>query len=397
MKQEMENKEQSNLDEMLNRYLDEECRYVVLSNPKRAGGIANVKVRPVLVKDRVVFQSTAYVGKQVFHENHSKAEMISQIVLELQNNFKQLQLVHAENIVTVLVSKKGKMTIKQKKIKTSVPKNLNHNRKKQYIIEEGRPVPFLVDLGVMTKEGVVVRKKYDKFRQINRFLEWIQDVEEELPVDRECTIIDFDCGKSYLTFAMYYYLHELKKRRIHMVGLDLKEEVIDHCNALSKSYGYDRLEFLTGDIKDYEGVNHVDMVVTLHACDTATDYALYKALLWDAKVILSVPCCQHELNQKMECEALAPMLEYGIIKERMAALATDAMRAQLLTMKGYDTQILEFIDIENTPKNLLIRAVKNLHMTEEEKKEKKEHFTQFCEFLGGEITLERLIKEDHNA
>ena len=210
----------------------------------------------------------------------------------------------------------------------------------------------------MTQDGKIVHAKFDKFRQINRFLEFIEDILPELDKGRELTILDFGCGKSYLTFAMYYYLHELKEYDIRIIGLDLKKDVIRHCNELSEKYGYEKLRFLEGDIADYTGVNKVDMVVTLHACDTATDYALAKAVGWDAKVILSVPCCQHELNRQMKNDMLEPVLQYGLLKERMAALYTDGIRAEILENHGYRTQILEFIDMEHTPKNLLIRAVK---------------------------------------
>ena len=219
-------------------------------------------------------------------------------------------------------------------------------------------MPFLQDLGVMTAEGKIVRTKFDKFRQINRFLEFIEDILPRLEKERESVIIDFGCGKSYLTFAMYYYLHELKGYPVKIIGLDLKEDVINNCNDLAKKYGYEKLTFLTGDIASYDGVDQVDMVVTLHACDLATDYALEKAVRWGARVILSVPCCQHELNGQMKNDLLQPIFQYGIIKERVAALFTDAMRAQILESVGYRTQILEFIDMEHTPKNILIRAVK---------------------------------------
>lgn len=209
----------------------------------------------------------------------------------------------------------------------------------------------------MTKEGEIVRTKFDKFRQINRFLEFIEDVLPELPKDREVTILDFGCGKSYLTFAIYYYLHELKGYDIRIIGLDLKTDVIYACNQLAKKYGYRKLKFMEGNIADYTGSDEVDMVVTLHACDTATDFALAKAVGWKAKVILSVPCCQHEVNRQIANETLAPLFSYGLIKERMAALVTDAMRAEYLKREGYDTQILEFIDMEHTPKNILIRAI----------------------------------------
>ena len=212
-----------------------------------------------------------------------------------------------------------------------------------------------MDLGVMTREGKIVNSRYDKFRQINRFLEFIEDILPRLAKDREITILDFGCGKSYLTFAMYYYLHELKQYDVNIIGLDLKEDVIATCSKLSKKYGYEKLHFYRGDIASYEGVQQVDMVVTLHACDTATDFALAKAVNWGASVILSVPCCQHELNGQISNEELSPVFSYGILKERMAALLTDGLRAQMLEYAGYDTQILEFIDMEHTPKNLLIR------------------------------------------
>ena len=205
-------------------------------------------------------------------------------------------------------------------------------------------VPFLRDLGVMTADGKIVHAKFDKFRQINRFLEFVEDVLPQLPKDREVTILDFGCGKSYLTFAMYYYLHELKKYDVCMIGLDLKTDVIRHCNELSEKYGYEKLKFLEGNIADYTGASEVDMVVTLHACDTATDFALEKAVGWNAKVILSVPCCQHEVNRQIASDTLKPVLKYGLLKERFAAIVTDGLRAEYLESVGYDVQILEFID-----------------------------------------------------
>ena len=240
----------------------------------------------------------------------------------------------------------------------------------------------------MTKEGEIVRTKFDKFRQINRFLEFIEDVLPELPKDREVTILDFGCGKSYLTFAIYYYLHELKGYDIRIIGLDLKTDVIYACNQLAKKYGYRKLKFMEGNIADYTGFDEVDMVVTLHACDTATDYALAKAVAWEASVILSVPCCQHELNRQIHNEVLAPVFSYGVLKERIAALMTDGLRAQMLEQAGYDTQILEFIDMEHTPKNLLIRAVHT-----GKKKENKEQLRACLDAFGLHPTLERLLKE----
>ena len=294
----------------------------------------------------------------MFHQNLEKEEACGKI-LEYMENFRQMQLETQSAAVSALVSKKGKVTVKKKlRARKKAPAETDHNRKKHYILEEGIPVPFLQDLGVMTAEGKIVHTKFDKFRQINRFLEFIQDVLPKLPREREIRILDFGCGKSYLTFAMYYYLHELQGLDVRILGLDLKEDVIRACNQLSQRYGYEKLRFLEGNIADYTGADEVDMVVTLHACDTATDFALAKAVGWKAKVILSVPCCQHELNGQMENELLRPILQYGLIKERLAALVTDGLRAQYLEREGYDVQVLEFIDMEHTPKNILLRAVR---------------------------------------
>ena len=329
----------------------------VLSNPREKDGTVKVKIRPVMKQDRLLFQCEEYRNNQAFHLN-LEAEATSEYVENQMKVFKQMQMETRQFRYQVLVSKKGKMTI-QKRLQTAEVKEVNysHNRAKHYILEEGKTVPFLRDLGVMTKTGEIVRTKFDKFRQINRFLEFIEDILPQLPKDREVTILDFGCEKSYLTFAMYYYLHELNGYDIRIIGLDLKTDVIEACNQLAKKYGYKKLKFLEGNIADYTGSDEVDMVVTLHACDTATDFALAKAVGWKAKVILSVPCCQHELNGQMANEVLAPLFSYGLIKERMAALVTDSLRAEYLKREGYDTQILEFIDMEHTPKNILIRAV----------------------------------------
>lgn len=338
--------------------LNSEFLLAVLSNPRRADGPNKVRIRPVRHKDRHVYQFEAFCGTQVFHQNLEKEEACGKI-LEYMENFRQMQLETQSAAVSALVSKKGKVTVKKKlRARKKAPAATDHNRKKHYILEEGIPVPFLQDLGVMTAEGKIVRTKFDKFRQINRFLEFIQDVLPKLPREREIRILDFGCGKSYLTFAMYYYLHELQGLDVRILGLDLKEDVIRTCNQLSQRYGYEKLRFLEGNIADYTGADEVDMVVTLHACDTATDFALAKAVGWKAKVILSVPCCQHELNGQMENELLRPILQYGLIKERLAALVTDGLRAQYLEREGYDVQVLEFIDMEHTPKNILLRAVR---------------------------------------
>lgn len=346
---------------LLQEILNKDLQQIILSNSRHPEQVQKAKIRPVLIRGELVFQETAYRGTQVFHENFTAEQMTDRICLALAEQFRQGEFTAKSLQATALVSKKGKLTLKVKNNTSPEQEDLqalSHNRTKHYILEEGKPVDFLVGLGVQTPDGRVTKARFDKFRQINRYLEFIEDVIDELPTDRTIRIIDFGCGKSYLTFAMYYYLHELQHRDIQVTGLDLKTDVIKHCNELAEKLGYDRLKFERGDISTYEGTDVADMVVTLHACDLATDYALDKAVKWGARVILAVPCCQHELNRQITCNPLKPVLKYGIIKERIAALLTDALRANLLEQQGYETQILEFIDMEHTPKNLLIRAVK---------------------------------------
>ena len=352
------------LQKLFETVLNKDFIRAVISNPREKGGIVKVKIRPLELKGQLVFQFESFTAKQAFHKNLDRDAAVQELS-GCAGEFRQMQIETADAEYTVLISKKGKATIKRKQRREKAQAaDLSHNRQKRYILEEGRFVPFLRDLGVMTEDGKIVRSRTDKFRQINRFLEFIEDILPQLDRDRELTILDFGCGKSYLTFAMYYYLHELKGYDIRIVGLDLKEDVIWHCGRLAEQYGYDKLTFLTGDIADYDGVDQVDMVVTLHACDTATDYALAKAVGWNAKVILSVPCCQHELNAQFSAGGgsgdgvLAPVMDYGLLRERFAALVTDGLRAKYLERAGYETQVLEFIDMEHTPKNILLRAVK---------------------------------------
>lgn len=347
------------LKELLESSVSDKLIRIIVSNPKSKDGVLKIKVRPIMLRDELCYQLESFTKTQAFQKNHSASETVESLMKEMES-FKQMQIETSEFTCAVLVSKKGKVTIQKKNQKANVetPKIGSHNRKKQYILEEGIYVPFLGELGVMTPDGKVNKSKYDKFKQINRFLEFIEDIVPQLPKDREMTMIDFGCGKSYLTFAMYYYLRELRGYDVKIIGLDLKTEVIKHCSKLAKDYGYEKLSFLQGDIADYEGVDKVDMVVTLHACNTATDIALSKAVRWGAEVILSVPCCQHELNGQIKSDVLEPVLKYGLIKERMASLITDALRAEYLEGQGYDMQVLEFIDMEHTPKNILLRGIK---------------------------------------
>lgn len=347
-----------------------------------------VRIRPVILKNEIEYQVSEFVGRKVLHSNHSAADVKKKIIDYMTEDFKQAQINMTDAAATILSSKSKTLTCKYKKAgQLKAQRDLSHNRTKKYIIQEGKPVAFMIDLGVMGQDGKIIRTRYDKFRQINRFLEYIEDILPKLDKERELTIIDFGCGKSYLTFAMYYYLKELKGYNIRIIGLDLKADVIEHCNELRTRYGYDKLDFYVGDIATYKDVDKVDMVVTLHACDTATDYALAKAVKWGAEVMLSVPCCQHEANRTIKSDILSPVMDYGILKERMAAIVTDAARAKLLTANGYDTQILEFIDMEHTPKNLLIRAVKS----SKEDISAREKTKDMLEALNLELTIDKLI------
>lgn len=375
------------LREKLMPFLSDRLCQITVSGPREKDGIFKIKIRPLLLKGELVFQKTAYKGTQVFHENLSGEELLH----EMQGNFRQLAAESLDGSLTVLVSKKGKVTAKYKENQQNAVKmrpELYHNRVKQYILKEGIPVPFLVDLGIQTREGAIVRAKYDKFKQINRYLEFVEDVLPVLKREGAIHIIDFGCGKSYLTFALYYYLHELQKLDVMITGLDLKTDVIHNCNRLAQSYGYDRLQFVQGDIKNFTGADQVDMVVTLHACDTATDYAIEKAVGWGAKVIFTVPCCQHEVNGQIQNKLLRPVLKYGLLKERLSAILTDAIRANLLEEAGYDTQVLEFIDMEHTPKNILIRAVRR------QEKREDSGISELTAALGVETTLQKLFRKD---
>lgn len=349
------------LQKAISQTVSERLYRIIVSRPLVKGELTKVTVRPVVIRGEMVFQETRYVGTKVLHENYDAEKMKDKLVRYLKEEFGQLEAECIDRKITILTNKKGTVTVREKKkaaVKDMTEYPFEHNRSKNHILKDGETIDFLVALGVQTPEGRVVKSKYHKFKQINRYLEFIEDILPALQKEDTIRIVDFGCGKSYLTFALYYYLKIIQNKDIDIIGLDLKKDVIDDCNALKDKLGYQGLHFIKGDIKDYENGDKIDMVVSLHACDTATDYAIAKAVSWDAKVIMAVPCCQHELNRQIVCAPLQEILKYGVVKERISALITDAYRADCLEKMGYEAQILEFIDLEHTPKNLLIRAVR---------------------------------------
>lgn len=389
------------LEQLFQQILDNDVFKLIISKPKQKD---NKYKKIVIEKKSDYYQISKYTEKQVFHENvkeHALASRCTELTFE---HFLQVNAWTDTWEYYILISKKGNASLKRKKVQgaaVAVEKNrsngvsLKHNRSKNYILEEGTPIPPLVDMGVFTKEGKVVRTMYDKFKQINRFIEMIDDTLKDSSVT-ELNVIDFGCGKSYLTFILYYYLTEIKKIKANMIGLDLKADVIKHCNEVAKKYRYDGLRFELGDINGYQTPFDVDMVITLHACDTATDFALYNAITWNARMIFSVPCCQHELNSQIQTDHFKALTDYGIIKERFAALATDAIRGKLLEYCGYKTQLLEFIDFAHTPKNILIRAVKRPMTAKNARTKAMEEVEALCEEFHFKPTLYTLINNLNN-
>ena len=339
------------------------------------------------------YQIEKFTDKQVFHENIKINEISDKVGELIFGNYKQMTAWSNNEIFDLKISKKGKIFLGKKKNDNSKIVAKGHNKEKNYILKEGMIIEPLIDLGVFTKEGKVVNSKYDKYKQINRFIEIIDD-EIKKNDYKELTILDFGCGKSYLTFALYYYFVKIKNINVKMIGLDLKEDVIKKCNDIAKRYNYENLHFELGDINGFKYNNKVDMVITLHACDTATDYALYNAIKWNSKMIFSVPCCQHEFNSQMKANELSILTKYGIVQERVAALMTDSVRANLLECVGYKTQLLEFIDIAHSPKNILIRASKN-NISKEKKEKSLNEVNNLIRTFNFNPTLYNLLKNDN--
>ena len=339
------------------------------------------------------YQIEKFTDKQVFHENIKIDEINEKVYEIIDGKYKQMTAWSSSETFDLKISKKGKIFLGKKKNDNSKIITKGHNKEKNYILKEGMIIEPLIDLGVFTKEGKVVNSKYDKYKQINRFIEIIDD-EIKKNDYKELTILDFGCGKSYLTFVLYYYFVKIKNINVKMIGLDLKEDVIKKCNEIAKRYNYDNLHFELGDINGFKYNNKVDMVITLHACDTATDYALYNAIKWNSKMIFSVPCCQHEFNAQMKAEELSILTKYGIVQERVAALMTDSVRANLLECAGYKTQLLEFIDIAHSPKNILIRASK-ANISKEKKEKSLVEVQNLMNTFSFEPTLYNLLSNDN--
>jgi len=339
------------------------------------------------------YQIEKYTDKQVFHENIGISDLEEKLLEFVGANYKQVDAWSNTTTFDLKISKKGKIHLGKKTSDNLKLINKGHNNEKNYILKEGMIIEPLIDLGIFTKEGKIVNSKYDKYKQINRFVEIIDD-EIKKNDFKELTILDFGCGKSYLTFVLYYYFVKIKKINVKMIGLDLKKDVIAKCNDIAKRYNYENLHFELGDINGFKYDNKVDMVITLHACDTATDYALYNAIKWNSSMIFSVPCCQHEFNSQIRTDSLSILTRYGIVQERISALMTDSVRANLLESLGYRTQLLEFIDISHSPKNILIRATKTNISNDKKEKALSEVKVLMSQF-NLSSTLFNLLKNDN--
>lgn len=368
------------MNDYFTRILSGENFEAHLSAP-RASEDHPITLRTVSLKGKKDVQITERKGAQSFHRNISLSLAVDTMT-KLLPLYKRVQIFFPDESVEWVANRRGEW-IMQGKGKKQTQLQLSHNRVKQHLLPEGTPVPFLIHLGVMKPDGRVFPAKYDKFRQINRFLELVDDVIKKFPSKKQWNIIDFGCGKAYLTFALYHWLHQCNHKDVNILGLDLKEDVVQFCEDTARQLHFDGLRFKVGRIEKTAMESKIDLVVTLHACDTATDAALNKAIEWGAEAILSVPCCQHELYKQVKSKVLTPLLKHGLLKERFAALVTDAARAELLEIAGYDVDIVEFVDPEHTPKNLMIRAIKG--------KDKKStlEYDEFKKFLSIDMMLWR--------
>ena len=370
----------------------------VLSAPKtKTQQFIKCKINLIKLKNDTLYQCESFTPTQAFHNNVSSDEIVAFILDQLETNFSQMDWLSEGYRHSIRISKKGKVLHSKKAVSDVIVAPKSHNRQKEYLLAEHESIPPLVDLGVFTKEGKIVASMYDKYKQINRFIELIDDVVKQNS-SKTLNIIDFGCGKSYLTFIVYHYLNYIKKIPTTITGMDLKEQVIDDCNLIAKKYGYTMLTFIKGDIANYKPDKSIDMVITLHACDIATDLAIFHAINMGSQAILSVPCCQHELNGQIGADTNTIFTRYGLIKERFSALATDAIRGNLLELMGYHTQLLEFVDLTHSPKNILIRGIKNNKTSKQNKssaspEQLKQEIMQFMEEYNVTPTLYTLLKD----
>ena len=352
----------------------------VLSKPRSRELPAKVTVDPVELRGETAYRFTTHLADRATHENLT-ADGARERLGTLLSDYGQALLQTPDADWQVL----GETVLRRPPSRGAAPRA--HDRKKQYLLEEGTPVAFLVELGVMTPEGAVRKSRYDKFRQMNRFLELVDDIVPSLRPEGTLRVVDFGCGKSYLTFAIHHLLTVLRGREVELTGLDLKEDVIAACSALAEQSGAEGLRFELGDIAGFDAGQNVDLVVSLHACDTATDEALAQAVRWGADAILAVPCCQKEAYRQLESSLLAPLLRHGLAKERFASLVTDALRAQLLELSGYRAQLVELVALEHTAKNVLIRAVKGKPAGADVRRA----YEELRDSLGLNPALERLL------
>jgi len=347
---------------MLSKVFNPNIYKIVLSAPTKTA----TYTRAEIIKNGEKFQANLFTQKQVFHKNMASGDVLAYIEGLLGTEFMQYTAWDGTREYSARITKKGKVLTSSKAV-ANQPKadcfiGSSFNKQKNYIIKEGEHIPVLQDMGIFTKENKIAAQMHDKFQQINRFIELIAD--ETKKIESEINIIDFGCGKSYLTFLVYHYFTAIRRLPVNICGLDLNESVIATCTQAAQKYGYQSLTFILGDIGKQDAPpltswgkpESFNIVISLHACDTATDHALYNAIQWKADLICAAPCCQHELRNQMKAQNLDIFSDYGIIEERVAALATDAIRAKLLEHMGYNTQIIEFTSLEHTAKNLLIRA-----------------------------------------
>ena len=333
---------------------------ITISKPLKDCKFARITLRRVFIKNEEYFQAEQYTKTQVFHENIPCANLSDWLDTNAVFKYGQICVVLADSDVTYIFSKDGRVKRMQRSTAGKSVKDLSNNRRKNYILNEGDDIPALVDLGIFTKDNKVVRSMFDKFKQINRFVEILDDEIKQFD-GKDITLLDFGCGKSYLTFIIYHYLVNVKKLNARVIGYDLKADVVERCNTLARKYGYENLSFVVADVsKDKLYDEKIDVVVSLHACDTATDYALYYAVSHNVPYVFSVPCCQHEINNSIKSGGeLDALLKYGIVKERVSALLTDTVRAMLLEDEGYAVDVMEFVDLAHSPKNLMLRARKS--------------------------------------